>query len=138
MNAGSSIPAAQALAPTTQIESASGRLTNGHFLLFADHLRLECLAGTFDLVTAWATGNVMVTMQSTDGSQDYVLRGSGATYYPDRSVLIVQESTVMVSLQGNGAQREIELPTDGSFFQERLVPTWRKLPTAAVPSQNAA
>ena len=110
----------QAGSSITKMVSTTGRLRNQHFLLTADHLLMELDSITFELVGAYAEGNVEVHMRSEDELEEYVAFAQSAIFHPSQSRLKLNGWNAGiyngVEYPVQSARREVLLPTDGSFF----------------------
>ncbi len=105
---------------TTKVIAASGRLRNDHFLLTADHILLEVDPNNFELISAIAEGNIQVHMASPHPDGEYVIFAQSAVYQPQEQRLNL---TGWIGTREDGvecppiaAQREIVVPTDGTFL----------------------
>jgi hypothetical protein len=128
---------------TTNVIAASGRLKNDHFLLTADHILLEVDPESFELISARAEGNIQVHMVLPDPQAEYVIFAQSAMYHAEGQQLTLNG---WIGTRENGveyppttAQREIDVPTDGSPFlpmmqeqaEKRLPIEHRRLQEAA-------
>jgi hypothetical protein len=129
------------LAPTRQtskVIAATGRLRNEHFLLTADHILMEVDVENFELVSALAEGNIQVHLDSPEPDGEYVLFAQSAVYQPGQQRLRLGG---WIGTRENGVEcaatdgdREIVLPTDGSF----LLPMMQEQAEKRLPIANQA
>jgi hypothetical protein len=107
---------------TSHIVSSSGRVGNEHFLLIADHLLLEVDPASFELVSAFAEGNVVVHLLDEGQAVGCQVLAKSGIYYPQRQRVILSgwEETRyngLVETAPASMQQEAVLPTDGSFLR---------------------
>jgi len=104
------------------IVSTTGRIGNEHFLLIADHLMLEVDPSSFELVSAYAEGNLTVHVLSQGQEAGCMVRARSAIYQPYRQRLVISgwEETHwqgVVETAPASLQQKVVLPTDGSFLK---------------------
>ena len=105
------------------IVSNTGRLGNEHFLLTADHLMLEVDPASFELVSAFAEGNLAIHVLSQGQDAGCMVRARSAVYQPHRQRLVLSgwEDTHwqgVVETAPAALQQKVVLPTDGSFLRQ--------------------
>jgi hypothetical protein len=105
---------------TSRVIAASGRIRNEHFTLTGDHILMEVDPASFELVTAFAQGNVQIHMVSPEPCAEYVIVARSAVYQPHRQRLIL---TGCAGICDNGAEHpaaalhhEVIVPTNGTFL----------------------
>ncbi len=64
----------------TKVFATTGRLSNEHFLLCAEHLEMEVEVGSFSLIRAMGRGNIEIYVQPEREGQEYVILAESATY----------------------------------------------------------
>lgn len=109
------------------IVSTTGRLGNEHFLLTADHLMLEVDPASFELVSAFAEGNLAIHVLSQGQEAGCMVRARSAVYQPHRQRLVLSgwEETHwqgVVETAPASLQQKVILPTDGSFLRQTVSP----------------
>jgi len=120
---------------TSHIVSTSGRVGNEHFLMIADHLLLEVDPKTFELVSAFAEGNLTIHVLDQGRDAGCIVRARSGVYQARRQRLVLSgwEETHwrgIVEAAPASLQQEVVLPTDGSFLQSSA-PSEKTVPSAA-------
>jgi hypothetical protein len=109
------------------IVSNSGRIGNEHFVMIADHLLLEVDPAGFELVSAFAEGNLAIHVLAEGQEAGCVVRARSAIYQPQRQRLVISgwEETQWqgrVEMAPASMQQKVVLPTDGSFLRRAMSP----------------